>query len=35
MLLMYLNLYVDLLRWKFCTKRRRKKLTSFWNNSDW
>lgn len=30
-----LLIYVDSLRWKSCTKRRRKKRTSFWSSSDW
>lgn len=23
------------LKWKFCTKKKKKKQTNFWNNSDW
>lgn len=30
-----LHFYVDSLRWKSCTKRRRRRQTNFWSNKDW
>lgn len=31
----FLLIYVGSLRWKSCTRRRKKKPTNFWSNSDW
>lgn len=33
--LVYSLIHAGSLRWKFCTKKKKKKLTNFWNNSDW